>query len=108
MIIEKIFRNQSPLRMLQTWRGSSPQPPDHKLDAHPTEPLRPAITMFEAEPFQPCKLHEKFSNSVHLDMMARNNLIRIHTFSSICSCLIALSTVKDIAYFKDGMVQIRN
>ena len=85
MTIEKIFHNQSPLRILQTWTGSSLQPPEHKLDAHPTEPLRPAITMFEAEPFQPCKLHEKFSNSVHPDMMARNNLIRIHTFSSICS-----------------------
>ena len=85
MTIEKIFHNQSPLRMLQTRRGSSPQPPDHKLDAHPTEPLRPAITMFEAEPFQPCKLHEKLSNSVHLDKTALNNLIMIYTFSTICS-----------------------
>ena len=29
-------------RMLSTWQGSSPQPPNHQLDFHPTEPLRPA------------------------------------------------------------------
>ena len=27
-------------RMLPTWRGLNPQPPDHQLDAHPTEPPR--------------------------------------------------------------------
>ena len=27
-------------RMLQTRRGSNPQPPDHQSDAHPTEPPR--------------------------------------------------------------------
>ena len=30
--------------MLSTRRGSNPQPPDHQSDAHPTEPLRPALS----------------------------------------------------------------
>ena len=33
-------------KMLPTRRGSNPQPPDHKSDAHPTEPQRLAIFMF--------------------------------------------------------------
>ena len=30
-------------RMLPTQRGSNPQPPNHQLDTHPTEPPRPAF-----------------------------------------------------------------
>ena len=34
-------------RMLPTRRGSNPQPPDHQLDGHPIEPLRPAHTLMK-------------------------------------------------------------
>ena len=32
-------------RMLQTWQGLNPQPPDHQLDAHPIEAPRSAESM---------------------------------------------------------------
>ena len=37
-------------RMLPTWRGSNPQPPDHQWDAHSTEPLMPALSIMYMSP----------------------------------------------------------
>ena len=41
MTVENISLLNLHERMLPTRRGSDPQPPDHQLDAHPTEPPRP-------------------------------------------------------------------
>ena len=42
MTVENISWSNLHENMLQTQRGSNPQPPDHQSDEHPTEPLRPA------------------------------------------------------------------
>ena len=38
----KYFKINLHERKLPTWQGSNPQPPDHQLDVHPTEPRRSA------------------------------------------------------------------
>ena len=42
MAVENISWSNLHERILLTWRGSNPQPPDHQLDAHPTKPPRQA------------------------------------------------------------------
>ena len=44
MTTENIAQSNLHERMLPAWRGLNPQPPDHQLEAHPTEPLRPALS----------------------------------------------------------------
>ena len=47
MTIVNISRSNFHERMLPTRRRSKQRPPDHKSDAHPTEPPKPADTLFE-------------------------------------------------------------
>ena len=50
MTVENISLANLRERMLPTWRGSNPRPPDRQLDAHPAEPLRPAcVTCVQAD-----------------------------------------------------------
>ena len=45
MTVENISRSISAKECCWPWRGSNPQPPGLQLDAHPTEPRRPAKFM---------------------------------------------------------------
>ena len=45
MTVENISWSNLNKRILPTWRGSNPQPPDHQSNAHPTEPPRPDVLL---------------------------------------------------------------
>ena len=45
MTVETYFMINFHERMLPTWQGLNPQPPDHQSDVHPTDPPRPAAVV---------------------------------------------------------------
>ena len=80
MAIENISWWNPHERMLPTRRGSNPQPPDHQLDAHHTEPPRPADRL--KIPLRGMNTFPGWANSVKIvkGLLCRERIIYLSVF----------------------------
>ena len=71
---KKYFMIKSPRKNVTDPAGSNPQPPNHLLDAHPTEPPRPAEKKIDElrhnKPVQ-------FGKGIHRSLSKLNNLLNV-------------------------------